>query len=565
MIGVIEIKMRDGIILRGVSYIQNPKKKCLTLLSCDPYRNFEKSKDVKDFGTFLSCIPANYLYMDIRGTGESDGCSKNEYSLDEKKDTNEMVQYIRRQPWSNSCVMMHGISYSAFNAIQATAMPNGPDSLFLMHVSNNRWRNDVHYVGGIKTIMEDMNYSFATTGQNLLPGYRCTDSHLRKNNKPWFMKWFKQGCEKNDAWKDGVMTLPPTFVICGWRDSYSSSAVLLSNAASYTLIGPFGHIYPNNHNILVKKWIHHVYNEKKYLNKIKNYKGPICMIIPTPRNLWHKGYYQVKSYQNPEYKTVFDSNERFILKPDLVGESLETYTTGDPALIPSLEIIRNDLTRSGCGYERAIIIHRCGVWGEPEIILTCLEYEKGDYIVARLTTQYGETLSVGVSRIHKGTLCFKLKPFFIPVDTYILYLFLNRSWVPVLFPTTNKKNITFDSAQLRLPTIDDNHYVKLNVYADKSEMSLLEDVYIRNIYKKDGELMYETSQSDGSFSEKVNVSCVLGEGTRVVVENKYYQENYKIKTITEINTIETDLYHVTIKAYDHNKLINVWKEDCAVP
>jgi len=70
MLDTIEIKVRDNIILRGLSYIQNPKKGCLTILSCSPYRNFEDNlKYIKSFGKFLSSIPANYIYMDVRGTG----------------------------------------------------------------------------------------------------------------------------------------------------------------------------------------------------------------------------------------------------------------------------------------------------------------------------------------------------------------------------------------------------------------------------------------------------------------------------------------------------------------
>jgi len=564
MLNTIEIKVRDNIFLRGLSYIQNPKKGCLTILSCSPYRNFENNKKyIQSFGKFLSSIPANYIYIDIRGTGESEGDSNNEYSVKELKDTNEIIQYIRSQPWSNKYVMMHGISYSACNALQATTLPNGPDCLFIMHVSDNRWSNDVHYIGGVKTITEDINYAFATTGQNILPCLTCVDNKLRTNIKPWYMKWFTQGSKKNNEWKRGLTNkLPPTFLICGWRDSYSYTAVNLSHKSTYTLIGPFGHNCPKQHNILIKKWIHHLFSENKNINRIENYNGPLCVIIPTPRSLWNKGYYQVKSYHKPNYKIVLNNDTKIILKPDLVGETLETYATGDPVSTPSLRTVRNDLTKNNYGYEKEIILEECGVWGEPEITLKCCEYEKGDYIVARLTTICGESLCVGVSRIHKGVVKFKLKPFFIPVGTYKIYLFLNRSWTPVLFPTTNSKDITIVSLKLSLPIIETTDLVKLNVYAHESEMSLLEDVDIINIQNQNGKLLYETNNEypDGSFSEHVKISSILGQGTNVVVENKYVQGEYEIKTITEINNTSTDIYDVIIKAYNHNILLNAWSE-----
>lgn len=569
MIDLIEIITHDNIKLRGLHYFSKHEHKCLTVLSCSPYRNFENIKEIKSFGKFLSTIPAHYIYMDVRGTGESDGYAENEYSLNEINDTIEIIKYIRLQKWSNGNIMMHGISYSAFNALQACSITNGPDCLFIMHVSNNRWYNDIHYFGGIKTITEDINYSFATTGQHLLPCLRCIDTNLKIIKTPWFMKWFTQGCEKHIVWKNGIIDkLPPTFLICGWRDCYSSTAVMLSNIVTFTLIGPFGHNYPENHNLIIKKWINSIFNNNKIninkinkYNKIKDYEGPICIVIPTPKSLWYLGYYQIKTLNNPNYKLIFESNKIINLVPDLVGDTLEIYTTGDPVLVPSLESVRKDLTRlPGWGYEYEILLDNYGIWGEPEIIFTCLKYEKGDYIVVRLVTAFGETLSVGVSRLKNGSIKIKLKPFFIPVNIYKIYLFLNRSWVPVLFPTTNTNDIKLSSIKLLLPVINDSYYVKLNIYPKKSETELLKDVTIKKIIKENNKLNYQTinKYSDNSFSEIVNLSFSLGCETNVNVENTYLSNNYNIKTITTINNNKTDIFDVKIIAYNNNELINNW-------
>lgn len=585
---MIEIITHDNITLRGLSnFVKNDKtnavKKSLTVLSCSPYRNFENVKEFRTFSKFLETIPAHYIYMDVRGTGESEGYAENEYSINELKDTNEIIKYIREQEWSNGYIMMHGISYSAFNALQSCSLKNKPNFLFLMHVSNDRWNNDIHYFGGIKTIMDDINYSFATTGQNLLPCISCLNSKLKKIKIPWFMKWFKQGSSNNNSWKNGMLNLknknriknnnksilPPTFLICGWRDIYSSTAVKLSNIMTFTLIGPFGHSYPKNHNLILKDWIYHTTNNinnnnqlQKIYNKIEHYNGPICVVIPTPKSLWKLGYYQIKSYNNPNYKIFFKSNELINLVPDLVGESLEVYTSGDPVIKPSLNLVRKDLKRiDKWGYEKEILLDNYGVWGEPELVINCLDYEKGDYIVARLTYMNGETLSVGVLRLKKGKNIIKMKPFFIPVNTYKIYLFLNRSWVPVLFPTTNMNNIILNDIYLSLPIITIQDYIKLNMYATKSEMSLLKDVTIKNIMSKSGKLIYETvnEYKDGTFSEKVNLLFILGVGTKVYVENKYKIDDYNIKTITQINSNKTDSFYVKINAYNNNELIHIWK------
>ena len=566
---VIEINTRDNITLRGTFYYC--KKKCLTVLSCSPYRNFENTEYFESFGKFLSNIPAHYIYIDVRGTGESEGYAENEYSLNEMNDTIDIIKYIRSQKWSNGSVMMHGISYSAFNALQACSHSDGPDCLFLMHVSNDRWLNDIHYLGGVKTITEDINYSFATTGQNLLPCLRCVNTNIKKIKTPWYMKWFKKGCQSDTFWKNGLINkLPPTFIICGWRDTYSYTAVHLSHLVSFTLIGPFGHKYPHDHDEMVKKWIKDIFKNglitlfDKY-NKIKNYTGKICIVIPTPRSLWKYGYYQIKSYINPEYFTVFKSNETITLKPDLVGDTLEVYVTGDPVITPSLKSVRKDLTRLDWGCEYEIIINNYGVWGEPQLIIHCLKFEKGDYIVARLVTEQGETLSVGVSRLNNDQVIIKLRPFFIPVNSYKMYLFLNRSWVPVLYPTTNMKNIKLNSVELLLPLIKIDHYIKLNSYPNTSEIELLDDVKIKK-KSENNKLEYNTINEypDKSFREKLFLSFNLGKTTRVNVENIYSIDNYNIKTTTEIKNKKTDVFDVNITAYNNDTLISNWKDSFVI-
>lgn len=185
----------------------------------------------------------------------------------------------------------------------------------------------------------------------------------------------------------------------------------------------------------------------------------------------------------------------------------------------------------------------------------------------------------------------KLKPFFIPVNSYKIHLFLNRSWIPVLFPTMNKHTILLDSIQLSLPFVRKEDYYKLNMYACESEMEWLKDVSIKKITKKKNKLIYETISKypDGSFSEKVKLSFVLCEKTKVMVENNYVQKNasntnvlqrnyleknnleqthlnqtYKIKTITEIQNRETDVFDVKIRSYNNNKFIKKWEDHFVV-
>lgn len=545
---VIEIKMRDQVVLRGTSYITDQIG--LTLLSCSPYRNFENIKYFKTFGKFLSNLQTHYIYMDVRGTGESDGYAENEYTLNEKNDMIDILRYIRAQPWSNGIVMMHGISYSACNALQATTHKEGPDALFIMHVSASTWENDIHYLGGVKTITEDINYSFATTGQNLL--HSACKLKTKTIEVPWYMKWFEQSCPIHNVYKTLYLKLPPTLLICGWRDSYSKTAVRLCDQATFTLIGPFGHSYPYQHDEMVKQWIY----DFRHLDELKQKSqlpGNICIVIPTPRSLWRHGYYQIKTQFTPVTK-VF-SLPTISLYPDLVGDTLEPYCTGDPVCKVSLENTRRDLCQYGNLDYEFILNH--GVWGEPKLVVHCSECVEGDYIVGRLVSAYGETLSVGVSRLKKGKVEFRLRPLFLPVKEHKVYLFINRSWVPVLYPTTHK-NVVRLSVDLCLPLIDKEHYVKLNVHPNKADMERLKDVKIKRRRNKQ-RLDYETKSGDSSFTEEGHYSFTM-DGTRVKVENHYYNPPHHIKTITEIKQNKTDHFDVEIEAYNHATRVGHWKK-----
>jgi hypothetical protein len=560
---VIEIVTRDNIILRGICYFQkinNIKQKTITILSFSPYRNFEKTDIFLLLGDFLSkcSIPSHYIYIDIRGTGESEGIATNEYSIDEILDSQDVIKFIKKQIWSNGFIIMHGMSYSAFNALQACSNEIKPDALFIMHVSNDRYYNDIHYFGGVKTITEDLNYSFAMTGENLLNCERCiTKNRFNSKDLPWYMKWFNQKCKNNIEWTNGLVNkIPPTFLICGWRDSYTPTAVILSKLTTITLIGPFGHNYPENHNKILEWWLNYI------TNNLHKKTTPYLIVIPTPRSLWNDGYYKIIAYDEDKtvfsllYETVY--NEEIILQPDLVGDSLEVYISGDPFEPSSIDVVRNDLRRNNWGFETIINNYdmNIGIWGPPYIIFETNKYLKGDYIVARLITEFGETLSIGVKRIEKGINKINLRPFFIPQFTKI-HLFLNRSWVPVLFPTMNCENILIKNIKVYLPIIDKSNYIKLFKFPQKSETALLGDVKPKKIIQKNKLKYYVANDNDQLFKEYLFAKFELGIKTQVLVEDSYPN----IRTITKITSSKTDEFLINIKVYSiDNILINEFND-----
>ena len=61
--------------------------------------------------------------VDVRGSGDSDGVLRDEYSWQEQEDALEVIAWIAAQPWCNGAVGMMGISWGGFNALQVAALP----------------------------------------------------------------------------------------------------------------------------------------------------------------------------------------------------------------------------------------------------------------------------------------------------------------------------------------------------------------------------------------------------------------------------------------------------------
>src|SRR5579875_2372263 len=169
----LSIPTPDGEILAGYAFTLD--KPALTVLLSDPYRNqtyfAEKSKDL---GRLLNSNGFNYVALDVRGTGGSTGFPKDEYTEQETLDILTAIKFIKEQKWSNGEFCHYGLSYSGFTALQACVAGEelgvaGIATAFIMHASDDRWENDVHWCGGVKLLSDWLGYATAMTPFNLLP------------------------------------------------------------------------------------------------------------------------------------------------------------------------------------------------------------------------------------------------------------------------------------------------------------------------------------------------------------------------------------------------------------
>ncbi len=215
-------------------------------------------------GQWLAARGYAFCRLDIRGTGSSPGVARGEYTLDETNDGYDTVEWLAAQPWSNGAVGMWGISWGGFSAIQVALLrPPHLRAIVPVYASDDRYTDDVHYVGGCATASELSQYAVSMVGSNALPArpaYRGADWEAewrqRLEETPiWLFEWLRQQHD-GPFWRQGSLApdwpalTVPTLLIAGWMDGYVDSAIRMLdrcvNAPRRALIGNWVHALPDD-------------------------------------------------------------------------------------------------------------------------------------------------------------------------------------------------------------------------------------------------------------------------------------------------------------------------------
>lgn len=265
----LRLQMRDGVELSANLWMPVPRdsdEKFPAILELIPYRKDDWRYN-SDMARMTHFAQRGYVgcRVDVRGTGSSDGLALDEYTEAETQDGYEIVEWLGTQGWSNGNVGMWGISYGGFTSIQvAMLQPPHLKAIIPMYATDDRYTDDVHYVGGCPTASEWSGYALAMLAMNALPPkaeYVGADWaqrwKVRLEQTPlWAVNWRKH--QTADAyWRRG--SLAPDygritcalFSIAGWMDGYTNPAVRMQekcvNAAGRkTLIGNWVHAYPDS-------------------------------------------------------------------------------------------------------------------------------------------------------------------------------------------------------------------------------------------------------------------------------------------------------------------------------
>ncbi|MBA2717960.1 MAG: CocE/NonD family hydrolase [Chloroflexi bacterium] len=267
----VRIPVSDGLELSANLWLPEPlgddtgPRVFPAILEMIPYRKDDwRAASDQSRGEWLAARGFALCRLDIRGTGSSPGIARDEYTARETQDGYDAVEWLAAQPWSNGKVGMWGISYGGFTSIQVALLhPPHLAAIVPMMATDDRYTDDVHYLGGCATVSELSQYAVSMVGMNAMPplaAYRgaawAVEWRERLEQTPiWLFEWLRQQHD-GPYWRQGSLApdygrlTTPTFLIGGWMDEYVDAAVRMlercTNAPRKALIGNWVHDLPDD-------------------------------------------------------------------------------------------------------------------------------------------------------------------------------------------------------------------------------------------------------------------------------------------------------------------------------
>lgn len=199
--------------------------------------------------------------LDLRGTGSSSGLATDEYPPSELDDLQQAIAWLAACEWSTGRVGMYGTSYSGFNSLQlACERPPALGAVCAIYASDDRYTDDVHYMGGALRAIDVVDYCHYMTAIAALPpvpavfGDGWRDEWRRRLDalEPWLVRWLE---EQRDGpyWRHGSVRpgydriACPTFLVAGWADGYRNNTFRTFERLTCEkrlLLGPWSHMSP---------------------------------------------------------------------------------------------------------------------------------------------------------------------------------------------------------------------------------------------------------------------------------------------------------------------------------
>ncbi|HET9944349.1 MAG TPA: CocE/NonD family hydrolase, partial [Actinomycetes bacterium] len=200
--------------------------------------------------------------VDVRGTGSSDGLATDEYPESEQRDLAELIGWLAAQSWCTGSVGMFGTSYSGFNALHlAATRPPALKAVCAIYSSDDRYTDDVHYMGGSLRLLDVVDYPAYMVAMNALPpvpslvGDAWLDAWRARVDalEPWLVRWVEEQRD-SDYWRQGSVRPGyervgvPTMLVGGWADGYRNNTfrtyerLTAQGVPCRLLLGPWSHM-----------------------------------------------------------------------------------------------------------------------------------------------------------------------------------------------------------------------------------------------------------------------------------------------------------------------------------
>lgn len=257
----VTLPMSDGVPLALTVYRPVTGEPVPVLLEALPYRK-DDLLERTEYERFATEYGLAVCRVDLRGTGSSGGAATDEYPASEIDDLTTVIDWLATQDWSNGSVGMFGWSYSGFNSLQvAAARPAALKAIVPVYSSDDRFNDDVHYMGGAMRLLDLVDYPSYMIAMNAMPpvpamwngDWRAEWRHRIETNEPWLFRWrTEQRClpywGHGSLRPDYARVTCPTMIVAGWADGYRNNTFRTVEALEAAgtpwklLIGPWSHM-----------------------------------------------------------------------------------------------------------------------------------------------------------------------------------------------------------------------------------------------------------------------------------------------------------------------------------
>jgi uncharacterized protein len=260
------IELRDGtrLAIRVWLPAASETRPVSAILDSVPYRRSDGTA-VGDaaWGTYFAARGFAFARVDLRGSGDSTGILEDEYTEQEQLDSEEVITWLATRPWSSGAVGMIGVSWGGFAALQMAARsPDHLRGIVPIHGSDDRYADDVHYIGGCVSAMDMAQWATSMLGYLNQPpdpdvvgaGWRQLWLERLDGAQPFIEPWL--GHQRRDAyWRQGsacenyAAIRCPVFAVGGWGDGYRDMVFrVLEHVQTPVrgLIGPWAHTSPEH-------------------------------------------------------------------------------------------------------------------------------------------------------------------------------------------------------------------------------------------------------------------------------------------------------------------------------